>query len=87
MEDYDADRKVWLGPGGRSLARLGVRLARYYGHSHATARYKRDHAVNVRKLCNSNTIACTQVEVTRCWHTARRIGVAARHDPTGRKSR
>ena len=40
----------WLGPEGRSLAQLGVRLARYYGHSHMAARYKRDHAVDVRKL-------------------------------------
>jgi|SoiMethySBSTD1v2_1073268.scaffolds.fasta_scaffold136979_3 hypothetical protein len=40
--------EVWLGPGGRSLARLGVRSARYYGHSHVAARYKRDHAVDVR---------------------------------------
>ena len=53
MEDYDADREIWLGPEGRSLARPGVRLARYYGHSQVAARYKRDHAVDVRNLCIS----------------------------------
>ena len=42
-----------LAQGGRSLARLGVRLARYYGHPHVAARHKRDHAVDVRKLCLS----------------------------------
>jgi len=52
-EDYDAEREVWLGPGHRSLARLRVRLARYYGHPHVAARHKRDHAVDVRKLCLS----------------------------------
>jgi hypothetical protein len=53
MEDYDADREVWLGPGVDHSPVLGVRLARYYGHSDVVARYKRDYAVDVRKLCSA----------------------------------